>query len=269
MIINEKKYFTDEVEIQKRAELKKLFGDWKKVISKKPPITFEDNGEDYATTEYFHIDGFFPRYFSAKHKVLFIGREARYIYEDYILATLNYFEETSPTKHKFWRNLFYLNYGIQHDGKVDFGDVPSADEILANKDFCFALANISKYNNDSENGATANVSLINRFLEDSELKKRNFLREEIELLEPDVIITANLWNEKISSENLGLVFPPEDFDEGTPAKNDSAILYNFKFNGRTIPQIDTFHFSARTKKEDEDFYTPVMKLLSESNFFSK
>ena len=119
--------------------------------------------------------------------------------------------------------------------------------------------NISKYSNDSENSATADYDLINRFLADSNLTKRNFIREEIELLDPDIIITANLWDTKIKQEYLELVFPTGDFEEVKSSKNE-AILYDFQFNQKKIKFIDAFHFSARGSDEGK-FYEPIMNLL--------
>ena len=37
---------------------------------------------------------------------------------------------------------------------------------------------------------------------DSELSKRNFIKDEIEFLEPNVIIIANLWNGCINDDEF-------------------------------------------------------------------
>jgi len=79
----------------------------------------------------------------------------------------------------FYRRLLYLTYGIINKGKIAFEDLPYANEIAQNmiitKRFGFALMNISKYSNDRADGAKADVKLINQFLEDSNLEKRNLL----------------------------------------------------------------------------------------------
>lgn len=73
--------------------------------------------------------------------------------------------------------------------------------MVQNNHYGFAIMNISKYSNYADNGATADFHLINQFLKDSDLRKRNFIREEITLLEPDIIIAANLWESKICKES--------------------------------------------------------------------
>ena len=67
----------------------------------------------------------------------------------------------------------YITYGIQNKGKLIYEEIPYTNEILENmvkrNHFGFAIMNISKYSNDAENGSSANFSLINQFLKDSEL----------------------------------------------------------------------------------------------------
>ncbi len=65
--------------------------------------------------------------------------------------------------------------------------------MVETNNFGFAVMQLSKYSNDSDEGSIQNVEMMNRFLEDSELDKRNFFMEELSLLDPDIIITANLW----------------------------------------------------------------------------
>ena len=131
-------------------------------------------------------------------------------------------------------------------------------------DYGFAIMNISKYSNDSDFGGTADYSLINRFLQDSELDKRNFVLEEIELLNPSVIITAHLWNGGIKEELLNSALPEKNFSalkRTVTVKDDcKACLYDFALGRKKIPLIDLYHFSSR-KSDKDDFYSPVMKLL--------
>ena len=260
-----KSYFTDEFERQKRKELIVLMNDWKKVISKKDKIVFRDDGEAYDSKDYFNTDGFFPGYFSAKKRVLFIGRESRCISgEDRIESDLKNFKDLEPSASSYWRRLLYITYGIRHNGKYKFEEIPNANDILAqmldSNDFGFAIMNISKYSNDCDDGASADYELINRFLEDSELDKRNFVQEEIELLSPSVIITANLWNGEIKKELINAAFPEKLFSEGIGLQNNEACLYDYRLGKKTIKLRDLFHFSSR-KSDAEYFYNPVMKLL--------
>lgn len=265
--MTESKYFTSDVEKEKRKELKKLMNDWKKVIATKDAIVFPDDEKAYDAIEYFCADGFFPGHFDAKQKVLFIGREGRYTNpeRDRVTGDLEWFKKGNPNVVSYWRRIFYMLYGIKTKGKKVYKDIPNAYDILAEmvekNNYGFAIMNISKYVNESENGDVADYTLINRFLADSDLDKRNFIREEIELLEPDIIITANLWEGKIDENYLDKVFPKSDFANDKFSKNNSAAYYDFKLGKRTIKFIDLYHFSARGKNDKDCFYTPVMKLL--------
>lgn len=255
--------FTEETDVKKRAELNKLMADWENVIKSAPEIVFPDTGALCPAIDYFSRDGFFPGYFSQKTKVLFIGREPRWVSgQDRITSDIEGFKTYNPNGSAYWRRLFYIYYGIKNDGKIPFSQIPYPKEMTAHNDFSFSVMNVSKYSNDTENGATADFTLINRFLTDSRLEERNFIREEIELLEPDVIVAANLWGGKIDEEKLALVFPNEDFSN---KKTDNTInCWDFNLNGKTVKIIDSWHFSNWKKIDQEDFYDPIMKLLFES-----
>lgn len=253
-----------EKENEKKSQLDNLMSDWKDVIKTKEQIIFPDTGTYYDAIEYFYSDGFYPGYFSAKKKILFIGREARYASgNDRVQKDLEWFKNDSLTGSNYWRRLFYIAYGIEHDGKISFENIPNANDIstsmLENKSFNFAIMNVSKYSNDQEDGATANFQLINQFLKDSDLDKRNFVREEIEMLDPDIIITANLWDGNINNHEMEKIFPLEDFIEIARYEN-CAILYDFHFEGKNIHLVDLYHFSS-IGSDKERFYDPVMKLL--------
>lgn len=260
----EKKYFTHPKDIWKRMQLNELFGDWGIQISKSDDILFRDDGKKYPAKEYFVKDGFYPGYFSENHtKVLFIGRETRGTAsfdksKDRILCDLGYIFSTA-NQMPFLRRIFYMYYAILTEGKYKFWEIPYPDEMVKNKQYGFAFMNISKYSNDSEISAAADYDLINRFLADSNLTKRNFIREEIELLDPDIIITANLWETKINPDYLEVVFPTNAFSE-IKRYEDQAILYNFQFNQKEIQFIDTYHFSA-IGSDEKKFYEPIRNLL--------
>lgn len=257
-------YFKTEIEIAKRNELNKLMQDWKNLISTKGKIVFPDDEKQYSAIDYFNSDGFYPGYFSEKIKVLFIGRESRYASGgDRVISDLEWFVTGSPNASSYWRRILYIVYGIKNEGKYNYFDIPNANEIVdemkENRNFGFAIMNISKYSNDSDDGANADYGLINQFLTDSELSKRNFIREEIDLLEPDFIITANLWNGSINKKELHKVFPDTDFSN-EKTKNGVACLYDLKFDNRIIKLLDLYHFSNRGS-DNYMFYTPTMELL--------
>lgn len=258
-------YFTTEIEKKKRAEILKLMQAWKRVIKQKGKIVFPEDEKKYDAIDYFNSDGFFPGYFKkGRTKVLFIAREARYNSGcDRIKNDLKWFKTAKINSSSFWRRILYITYGIKTNGKYTYYEIPYANEILEKmkkeNDYGFALMNISKYSNDADDGAKSNFSLINQFLKDSELSKRNFIREEISILNPDIIITANLWNGKIKNSELEKIIPNKDCKTIKGIKNVAA-LYDFNFNGKIIKLIDLYHFS-RPGSDDKLFYTPTMKLL--------
>ena len=256
--------FTTEKEINKRKELEKIMDEWKNLIRTKNNIIFPDDEKQYPAIDYFNSDGFFPGYFLEHPKVLFIGRESRYSSGgDRVQSDFDWFSTGSLNSSSYWRRIFYLVYGIKNKGKYKYSDIPYANEILdkmkEENNFGFAIMNISKYANESDDGANANYELINQFLIDSELTKRNFIKEEIELLEPDIIITSNLWNGKINNNELQKVFPDKYFSN-TKEINNVACLYDFKLGNRTIKLLNLFHFSSRGS-DNSMFYTPSMDLL--------
>lgn len=254
-------------DIQLKNQLDSLFADWKSSVRSKPKIEFHEDKKLYDAIEYFNEDGFFPGYVDSKPRVLFIGRESRYISgKNRIAAELERLciNNPNPQKSSYWRRIFYLAYGIKNTGKFKYNEIPYADEIfkemLKSADFNFAIMNISKYSNDAEDGANADYKLINRSLEDSLLESRNFVREEIELLNPDIIISANLWNGKINEQFLEKIFPSDDFSATQEDKNKTAYIYDFILNDKKIKFLDLYHFSA-IKNDEETFYNPAMELL--------
>ena len=254
-----------ETEIKKSVELQSLFDDWKAQVSTKPPIVFQDDGKAYPPQDYFAADGFFPGYFEQKTKVLFIGRETRWISgSDFRDTSYNFFKNENVNGSAFWCKVLYMLYGIQHEGKIPYAEVPYANEIakkmVETGNFGFAVMQLSKYSNDSDEGGTRNIELMNRFLADSELEKRNFFQEELELLEPDIIITANLWECGVNDEYLGQCFPGKWTDELSPIPK-IANHWKYDLAGRQVDVINTYHFSAPKKAAEEFFYEPVMKIL--------
>jgi hypothetical protein len=237
--------------------------EWKKEISKKPKIVFFDDNEEYSPEEYFYLDGFFPNYYNHDPKILFIAREARKTSgEDFIENSLLYFKSDAKINDSiFWRRIFYILYGIRTKGKINFDNIPYpydfVRELDKNNNYGFALMNISKYSNDREDGGKkADTVLINRFLEDSNLSIRNYFKEELEILDPDVIITANLWDGKINEGYLNICF-----NDIKPIKSiEGANLSTMVINKKNIKIIDLYHFSMPGSDKNY-YYDPVNKLL--------
>ena len=235
-----------------------LLDDWEKVIRKNNP----------ELAPLFTRDGAFPGYSNAYPKVLFIGRESRYADTgDRITSDIAWFKKLKPGEGmgNYWNRIITIVYLIQTGQKYSPVQTPSPraiiDQMRATGNYGFAIMNISKYlNPEEEKSGTSNFNLINQFLADSDLPQRNFVREEIEALAPDIIITANLWGCKIKKKYLDQIFPPQDLGAPVFDQTKNACLQNFLLNGRTIKRIDTYHFSA-VGNDQELFYDPIMELV--------
>lgn len=262
-----------ELEKQKNIELDNLMKEWIKQLSKnKTPI---NNGNKETTTprDCFAKDGFFPGYFSQKRKILFIGREPRNIGRfDFRDTTKKYFADLK-NNNSWWRHILYIVYGIKKEGKCSFDNIrrkkPSGilNDMTQENDFGFACINISKYSNDHPTNSNTNKNLVHQFLKDSELEVTNFFQKEISLLDPDIIITANLWDGTIDENYMNLCLPNDKFSKGksiTHNKECVAIYYKYNQNGREIDCMDLFHFSAR-KSDQFCYYNPVMNALFPKN----
>jgi hypothetical protein len=268
MSTDDNREYFQGIEKEKHNSLSTLMDEWKTEISGCPKILFHDDNKFYDPIDYFVSDGFFPNYYNQKHKVLFIGREARYNSgNDYVLGELNYLKTTTSINAiTFFRRILYITYGIKNNGKIAFNDIPYAniivEEMINTNNFGFALMNISKYSNDRKDGGKADIKLINRFLEDSKLNRRNYILEEIELLEPDLIITANLWDGKIEEKYLSIIFPNITLKSSIENKLNYYEMIN---NNKIYKIIDLWHFSMPGSDENY-FYTPVFELLENEKF---
>ena len=269
-----------DIEKKKRQELLQWYRDLEFQISQKEDIISPDNVKKQAV-EYLNLDGFYPGYFEAKKKILFLGRESRDVDGCNRMDTdIEFLKNTNINGfgYIYWQRIFYIVYGILHEGRIPYMEIPSANEI---KDFCvrenrfpFAFINLSKYSNDDNSNWQADSYLINRFLKDAEFEKRNFIREQISILEPDVIISCNLWEIKgIDHDKINLVFPKEDFGDRNEALSTNGVsdVYQFNLNGKSITFIDLYHISASRvgnlrghRLSQTYYYDPVMKALFQS-----
>lgn len=245
-----------------RLRLSALLEDWKRETAKST-VVWRADGKPYPGDSYFAADGFLPYYYRWNPKVLFIARETRYIArQDNIEIILKKCRENPGGigGEILLRRMLLIAYGIRHGGTVPFEAIdPRQLCALAGTDsgFSFAFMEISKYSNENDDGANADTELMRSFFEHSNLQNRNFIREELSLLDPDLVITMNLWDGKIAAEYLELALGKAPFID---MPHPSAARRSLMINGRTRPLIDLYHFSAR-KSDGEDFYKPVMSII--------
>jgi hypothetical protein len=199
--------------------------------------------------------------------VLFIAREARYVGGlDFIGETVKFFKNI-PTLNNvsFWRRILCMNNIIKNNGFID--ESITADQIVKSmiekNNYGFAVMNISKYSNDSDSGAKRDAVLMNRFLEDSKLDQRNYFQEELEILETDLILTANLWDGTINEEYMEKCFGKLTFlnIKATFQSNWVAALNSIEIRNKTIKLIDFYHFSRPRVSDMDYYYKPLSKIL--------
>ena len=257
------------IEIEKRKEIFALMQDWEKTISRSK-IVFKDNNEEYRGKDFFNYYGFFPGYYGTNPKVLFIAREARHIAgSDYVGEAIDFFKET-PTLNNdpFWKRILCMYNIIMNKGIIDKNI--TADEIvekmIKENNYGFAVTNISKYSNLSVTGAERDKVLMNKFFEDSKFDQRNFIKEEIEILDPDLIITANIWEGNMQyKEYMEEYFGKREIIKEIWVKSNCvAVLCNYKFGSKEIKLIDPYHFSNPCSDMD-CFYKPISKFIKMIN----
>jgi hypothetical protein len=156
--------------------------------------------------------------------------------------------------------MHYIVQGIKGNGKLEFKNLKKANdyakEMVNTNDYGFAFMNISKYTNDTDEGANADFYMINKFMEHSNLENRNYFREELEILDPDIIITMNLWDGHIDGKYLDLCFGKIELDI-----NDGKVNFdNIILNNKNVKLLNTYAFSSHYS-EQEYFYDPLMELI--------
>jgi hypothetical protein len=246
----------------KLALLEKLFSEWRQ--------HFASAGTDLAKqAEEMVFDGFFPYYFSQRKRILlkrilFIGREARRIAGGNCIDELyDAYRESKciGDKHlnqsKFHSRMLYIAYAILN-GMPEWKDIPYADKIgdtFGDPDgLSFAFMEISKLSNEGE-GSSADWPVIDAAFALS-TQPRNFIQEEIAILEPHIVITMTkkIGGDKIAS--LGQLTPIH--------ASESANSYWLDIAGHRSLLIDTSHFSAWGKTDIEDYYVPICDAIRRS-----
>jgi hypothetical protein len=254
-----------DCEKSKLEELENLFRDWHQHFAEH--VSELDKHQQGADDMVF--DGFYPYYFSQKKKrILFIGWETLQMAE---YGKNNYIEELYRcytkerrignrrlNSHMFHYRMICIAYGILHEMPDwhNFGEAETLIEDFANSDgWSFAFMNISKLSNDSGKSA-ANWNLINTSIRLSTKGGRNFIEEEIAVLEPHIVIAMNP-KEKYDAHSLGevSVWVPES------AGVNSCWLESC---GHRSLLIDSWHFSARDTKDPTHYYVPICDAIRRS-----
>ena len=229
-------YPTDEIDLKKKVD--ELNSRWEKDCS--------DGFVSY---------GFYPYYTKQKYRILFIGRESRGLSGcDYIKALYenDYVKGSGVTNGHFHQRIFYLAYGILNDFP-EYVDIPHSSEI-ASTDFVkgklsFAFMNISSISNETGSWTTQWGTYAK-----SEEEGLDYRREMIQILSPDIIISANcrwsvtkLVDRYVLLEDSGLITADQLF-----------------FLKKNCLSFDTYHWQATRATIDGS----VVGLRDEPHFYN-
>jgi hypothetical protein len=237
--------------------LENLFRDWHQHFAS------PGSGLEKQVADGMVLDGFYPHYFSQKRRILFIGRETL------TMAGKNYIEDLYACyrgedkligdrhldSYQFHNRMMRIAYGILNGipewQKIDYASNLSNTFCRPNG-WSFAFMNISKLSNESGRWA-ADRNLINAAYRLS-TAPRNFIKEEIAILEPQIVIAMNL-EEKLDS--LGTL---------SPSIHDSADVHSFwlEIGGHRSLLINSWHFSYWRKKDIPDYYVPICDAIRHS-----
>lgn len=202
------------------------------------------------------LDGFYPNYTQQKVKILFIGREALSVKGSYIETLYEAYKDNdigskSLDAHQFHRIMFYLAYAINNE-LPEWDNIPYASKIAdtfaEENGLSFAFINLSKLSNDSEDWHK-DEKLIKSYIERVKESGKNYFLEQIKILNPDMIISAN-----IDPKHLG-----EIVSEDT--SNKDVYVYKLNCEGKEIPIFNMWHFSAPSKSDFTHYYKPIKEIL--------
>ncbi len=245
------------------SELKGLFGDLYKEFEKYQTQEHHNKGgyiiKDYCAED-MSFDGFYPGYMGQKIRILYVAREGRglsgcnYLENLYPGIKENKVDGKSLRNYAFHRRILYLTYALQK-GEYDFEEIPYPERIIGEfgtDKISYAFMNISKFSNDEPDSSYAYDELISKSVEIS-TKNRNYIREQINLLNADIIITMNLgkWLKNIGDLKL-------------LEKTDEVNCYEAYINNHRKLVLDTYHFSSIFNEKKYFFDSIIEAILRHS-----
>jgi len=203
------------------------------------------------------LDGIYPNYTSQKVKILFIGRESLGLAgENYIDLMHHAYKidkrvgSKTINQHSFHRLKLSIAYGLNHEC-CSWEDIPPASEIAdtfgEDNGVSFAFMNLSKLSNESEDWQV-DWELVDGYLDVLKESPINFFSQQIDILNPDIILTMNIEGRLNALGELS----PVKFE-------GNASHYNLITDKSSYPLIDLYHFSAIGKSPKECFYDPILE----------
>jgi hypothetical protein len=237
-------------------------------------------------TGWFVWDGFYPGYLNMSKKILFLGRDSYDVYNNYDFPNPhgNYISDFIPryqngcmddgkniNRVRFHKLLLQVAYGLLHNrSPIEWQDVLDAKSICENglifDEVSFAFMNLAKVSHESCEpcGVNADWAKID-FAVDFSTKNRNFIREEVELLAPDLIIAMNLNENPLGRDYYKSIFG-ENIAKSKIFVDDCTIYEVTLPCMKHIPLLDCWHFSGRFSEEIY-IYRPIINALRAIDFY--
>jgi len=247
-------------EITKREEIIDLMEEWEKTVS-----DAQNTVSKAKRKMKFMRDGFFPGYFNDGNiRVLFVGWEPYDVEPyDYVLSTIKHFNDYKGVNGVlFWKRIIGMYNIIQkyhkYHGNLEYKNEDKIVQDMKSNGYGFAVIDISKYLNETGK-SKCDGDRLNNFFADSKLGEKKFLKKELAILEPQYIITANIWESGIDVKLLGECFGTTGYS-GCDVTN-SASLNTIVINDKETWLIDCFHFSQKGKCCFDNFYVPLSDFL--------
>ena len=237
------------------SQLDALFTEWYEFLKKNDYFQ-----KTKISPDCFIQDGIFPRYSEQKVKILYMGRESydlegfNYIYQHYDLLKSKAFNG-----HTLWRKMLRFTWGLENN--ADWADVPSMDEILdsfsSNDGLSFGMINYSKISRPHNGTTKVDGPQIINFAKASLESPKNFYIHQLEIINPDVIISMNVFD---TFDNVCL-----DVFEGAlkyicHTNNKSAALFKIRLNNKKVPVIDTYHLGSTIP--DKEHYESIQEAMN-------
>ena len=231
-------------------------------------------------TGWFVWDGFYPGYLNMSKKILFWGRDSYDIYNTYDLPTphCSYISDFIPryqngcmddgkniNRVRFHKLLLQMAYGLLRKRfPIEWQDILDAKSICDTgrifNEVSFSFMNLGKLSHESceSCGVNADWDKIDLSVNFS-TKGRNFIKEEVELLAPDLIIAMNFNENPLGRDYYKAVFGSNIIKSDHDIKD--CTLYDVTLSdAKHVPLLDCWHFSGRFN-EEAYIYRPIVEAL--------
>ncbi len=264
---------------EKQADLHELYTEWQKAFDRNSNrLKSIDGSEHEYSADDFISYGFYPYYFQQRLKILYIGWEAYAApgddFTNYIEGVFHCYKDNHIggghiNRCLFHRRMFKISYALLH-GLPAWYCIPDAHELTptfgTENGISFAFTNLSKIL-QRDRQRDANRPLIHEAYSIS-TKPYNYVRREIEILEPDLIIAMNIFDETRSGHAL----TPQDrkrfgisgdsvFKSETINGHPLKLYYYDAEKKKEIPVLNTYHFSYQQQDDVKYWYDPIKQAI--------